>query len=680
MKTKSSGIALWILVFLSSLILTHSSFSDIHYVASGRGNISPYTNWGAAAHVIQDAVDAAAPGDTVLVSNGVYGSGGAAIYGMTNRVALTKAVTLKSVNGRDVTSIVGVGPNGPSAVRCLYLTNGASVTGFTLTNGHTQITSFTLSAPPVSLIFSNTGSPRVDSGGGAWLDAGGTISSCTIRANAAYGKGGGIYFSRGGAVWNSLIKDNLGSGATHGGGVYIEEEGWLLNSQVVTNSVSGMGMAGGVYCKNGGVVSNCVISGNRSSIIAGMMCVGGGLITDSVIEKNVNTISGYGFTGGLSINTGVTVERCIIAGNSAGSDGGGIRMSGGTVRNCMIRDNEVTGDSASSIGGGGVYISGGLLESCQILDNEASGYDSYGNEGGGIYMSGGIVRNCVISDNSARQAGGGVYALGGVIENCLFYDNAGAYGGGVFCAGDTTVRNATIVGNWAGNGGGIYWLSPLTLTVQNSIIYSNFASIGDANWDGHAEAAVSFIRSCTTPISGLPGNIGCIEDDPKFVDVLIDFSHVINSNFHLKASSPCIDAGTNLVGVVDDIEGTGRPLDGDNDGSAITDIGAYEFCHASADTDGDTQTDLEEYISQTDGADGDDFFMVSNMSINSPITMRFDSSASRDYTLIMSEDLVGGIWTNVPGMGPRAGVDGADAFVVTNDNPKGNYSVRVEMP
>src|SRR6516164_10049634 len=67
----------------------------ILYVSQVSTNpIRPYATWYAAATNIQDAVNAAAPGDTVLVTNGTYASGGRAL----NRVVVDKPVTVQSVN------------------------------------------------------------------------------------------------------------------------------------------------------------------------------------------------------------------------------------------------------------------------------------------------------------------------------------------------------------------------------------------------------------------------------------------------------------------------------------------------------------------------------------------------------------------------------------------------------
>src|SRR6266704_3153779 len=90
----------------------------------------------------------------------------------TNRVALDKPLSVRSVNGPQSTAIDGGG-----SVRCVYLTNGASLSGFTLTWG---------TAP--------TG------GGGA---VGGTLNNCTLTGNsvvASRSDGGGAGVSGGGAA------------------------------------------------------------------------------------------------------------------------------------------------------------------------------------------------------------------------------------------------------------------------------------------------------------------------------------------------------------------------------------------------------------------------------------------------------------------------------------------------
>lgn len=256
---------------------------QVRFVSIASTNpVAPFVSWTTAATSIQAAVDTAFTGTVIFVSNGLYQTGGRVINGsMTNRVALDKPMSLRSMNGPDVTIIRGAkdpvtGSNGNAAVRCVYLANGASISGFTLTNGATRATG---------------GYPTEQTGGGVFSAAGSVISNCVVAGNHAHADGGGLYS---GSVFDTRI---FGNTARLGGGL---SQSTLNRGVVFTNrAVEG----GGLYnC----TAYNVILQGNQASSNAG--------------AAELSTL--YGAT---------------VYGNSANNQGGGIRNT--TVGNSIILSN-----------------------------------------------------------------------------------------------------------------------------------------------------------------------------------------------------------------------------------------------------------------------------------------------------------------------------------------------------
>ena len=225
--------------------------------------VSPYLSWATSATNIQDAIDVAANGETVLVADGVYNSGSrpAGSGLLNNRVLIDKAITVKSASGPENTFILGTpdpttGGNGPDAVRCAYLVVGSDLSGFTLSNGYTQTTG-------------DGNDPR--GGSGALLRAGGIITNCIVEGNTASGYGAGVNCNHGGYVINCIIRNN--STGQKGGGV-LSDGGETHNSLIYGNYSGDLG--GGIHCYAPSIIENCTIIENSARNDGGGTCENGG--------------------------------------------------------------------------------------------------------------------------------------------------------------------------------------------------------------------------------------------------------------------------------------------------------------------------------------------------------------------------------------------------------------------
>jgi hypothetical protein len=434
--------------------------ATVHYVnAYGKNATPPYTNWAKAAKNIQDAVNVSAAGDEIVVTNGVY----------PDSVTVTNPLALRSVNGPQFTVI-----NGGGVVQCASLTDGASLTGFTLTNG-----------------VDNIGK----GGSGVWCaSTNAFLTNCTLTGNV---------------------------GAEYGGGAY----GSTLYNCTLTGNYAYLG-GGGAY---GSTLHNCTLTGNSASYLSGD---GGGACSCTLYNCTLTT--NWAYAGGGAAAS--TLSNCALTGNSATNYGGG--ASGCTLDGCVLTSNRVLGRWVwvqppwhpgywrYYLGeGGGAFSS--TLYNCTLSGNSSADY------GGGAYSS--TLCNCLLSGNTASGGsrtmgqqhvdvpgeGGGAY--GGTLYNCTLTGNSATnYGGGAF---SSTLYNCIAYFNSATNGANCDTNSILNYccttpgpggigNITNEPLFLDLAA-GNLRLQSNSPCINAGLNACVTNSTDLDGN-------PRIVSGTVD--------------------------------------------------------------------------------------------------------------------------------------------------------------
>lgn len=385
---------------------------------------------------IQAAIDVAADGCTIIVSEGTH-------TGPGNRDIdfLGKAITVRSEN-----------PNDPNIVAATIIDcNGTQAEPhrgfyFHTAEGQSSILN--------GLTITKAYAPDDDGGGIFCVGASPTIKNCTISGCTAGNIGSGLY-NYGGGMSNkdssspTLINCTFsGNSAQYGGGLHNRYSSpTLINCTFSNNSAR---YAGAMYnYESNPTVTNCAFNENSAYYAGGIYVRAGSnaTLTNCTFTGNFGDSKG----GGI-YNKGVTtLTYCTFTANTGEFRAGGMNNEGtATLTNCTFRGNAA---SASNGNGGGMSTFGGgsTLINCTFNGNSASFY------GGGAYCQSGnhTMINCTFANNSVGRHGRALATSSASqvqLNNCILWDG----GDEIYdLAGDPstiTITYSDVQGGWGGTG------------------------------------------------------------------------------------------------------------------------------------------------------------------------------------------------------------------------------------
>jgi CSLREA domain-containing protein len=367
-------------------------------------------------------------------------------------------------------------------------------------------------------------------------------------------------------------------------------------------TIQGVTIQGGNVPDHGGgitnagmlTVNNSAVSSNRTSSYlggsgSGIFNQGTLTITNSTVSKNSNWPFGEG--GGVS-NTGLlTIERSTIAENVSSTGGGVVNYGTASISASSVTANEsMPADTGGA--GGGIWNSGTLTLSRSMIQNNRALF------GGGISNrrdSSMTITESTIAGNHVLASrfdstGGGMLNQGSVtvVNSTISGNIADGIGGGLASYGTTSLNNVTIAQNRADPapyviGGGLF-VGNGTVTAKNTLIGGNTDTSGQAPdcAFGFTSQGYNLVQNpVNCMISGDPtGNL--LGVDPR-LGPLQDNGGPTPTHA-LLSGSPAIDAGHpaapgsgEYACAATDQRGITRPQDGNGDGVARCDIGAYEL-------------------------------------------------------------------------------------------------------